>query len=87
SGLTIEFVSLPFIGKIELGMASYVVTILWIVGVTNAINLIDGLDGLAAGVSTIALSSIFAVAILNNSLYVAAISLVLIGGSIGFLVF
>ncbi|WP_377887698.1 glycosyltransferase family 4 protein [Alkalihalobacillus sp. R86527] len=87
TGLTIDFVALPFIGKIELGIASYAVTVFWIVGVTNAINLIDGLDGLAAGVSTIALTSIFTVAVLNNNLFVAGIAIILIGGTLGFLIF
>lgn len=87
TGLTIDFVALPFIGKIDLGIASYVVTVLWIVGVTNAINLIDGLDGLAAGVSTIALISIFTVAILNSNIFVAAVAIALIGGTLGFLIF
>ncbi|MCA0986854.1 glycosyltransferase family 4 protein [Guptibacillus algicola] len=87
TGLTIDFVALPFIGKIEFGIASYAVTVFWIVGVTNAINLIDGLDGLAAGVSTIALTSIFTVAVLNNNIFVAGIAIILIGGTLGFLIF
>lgn len=49
--------SLPFIGTFELGWLSFPLTIVWILAITNAINLIDGLDGLAAGVSIIALST------------------------------
>ena len=54
-GLQIEFINLPFFGQFDFGYLSIPITIIWIIGITNAINLIDGLDGLAAGVSTIAL--------------------------------
>lgn len=49
--------SLPIIGTFELGWLSFPITVIWILAITNAINLIDGLDGLAAGVSIIALST------------------------------
>ncbi len=54
-GIQIDFINLPFGGQLDFGFLSIPFTILWIVGITNAINLIDGLDGLAAGVSSIAL--------------------------------
>jgi UDP-GlcNAc:undecaprenyl-phosphate GlcNAc-1-phosphate transferase len=53
-GVRIEWLSNPFNGIFYLHSLSIPVTIFWIVGVTNTVNLIDGLDGLAAGVSTIA---------------------------------
>ncbi|HUC92564.1 MAG TPA: MraY family glycosyltransferase [Paenibacillus sp.] len=62
-------------------------TIFWIVGCTNAINLIDGLDGLAAGVSGIAIGTILAMAGLMGSEPVILMSTLLLGGIIGFLVF
>ena len=53
-GVQVEFINLPFTdGIIQFGFLSIPITILWIVGITNAINLIDGLDGLAAGVSSL----------------------------------
>ncbi|MEW6050195.1 MAG: MraY family glycosyltransferase [Candidatus Zixiibacteriota bacterium] len=52
-GLGIDPLSIPFYGEIEVGGFSALLTILWVVALTNAINLIDGLDGLAAGVSLI----------------------------------
>ena len=56
-GVVIETISVPtFInetGVIQLGWVGYPLTVLWIVAITNAVNLIDGLDGLAIGVSTI----------------------------------
>ena len=59
TGLKMEFLSIPFWDlRFDLGWLAYPLTILWIVGITNAINLIDGLDGLAAGISVIGLSTI-----------------------------
>ena len=54
-GIRVNFINNPFDGYFHLGWMSIPVTMLWIVGITNAINLIDGLDGLASGVSFIAL--------------------------------
>ncbi len=62
-------------------------TIFWIVGVTNAINLIDGLDGLAAGVSAIAIGTILVMGIIMGNSAVILLSTVLLGGIIGFLFF
>lgn len=87
SGLLIEYVTIPFYGKLEFGMFSHLITVLWIIGITNAINLIDGLDGLAAGVSSIALTTILIMAVLDNQWLVIALSLILLGSTIGFLFF
>lgn len=87
SGLHIDYVTIPFYGKLEFGFLSYAITVLWIIGITNAINLIDGLDGLAAGVSSIALSTILLMSILDNQFLVIALSVILLGPTIGFLFF
>jgi len=60
----IEFLGNPFVknGIINLGILSIPVTIFWVVGITNTLNLIDGLDGLSAGVGAIAAVSLFFVA-------------------------
>nr|WP_209121749.1 MraY family glycosyltransferase [Alkalihalobacillus sp. BA299] len=87
SGLKIDMINLPFYGEVYFGIWSYPFTILWIVGVTNAINLIDGLDGLAGGVSTIALASILTMAILDGQLLAIALSVILIASTLGFLLF
>lgn len=84
-GLQVEFINLPFGGQVEFGFLSSVITILWIVGVTNAINLIDGLDGLAAGVSSIALFTISGMAIIMGDVYVATMALILFFSTVGFL--
>lgn len=85
SGLIIEKITLPIIGMIDLGFFSMPITFLWIIGITNAINLIDGLDGLATGVSTIALSSMLMMAIIEGQLVAASLCVVIIGANFGFL--
>ncbi|ASN04130.1 MraY family glycosyltransferase [Virgibacillus necropolis] len=86
-GLQVEFINLPFGGQIEFGFFSSIVTIFWIVGITNAINLIDGLDGLAAGVSSIALFTIAGMAVLMGDVYVTTMALILFFSTVGFLKF
>lgn len=63
-GLKIDPVTVPFLGSYELGSWSILLTIVWVVGLTNAINLIDGLDGLASGVSLIACVTSLVIALL-----------------------
>ncbi|HMA02428.1 MAG: MraY family glycosyltransferase [Gemmatimonas sp.] len=70
---------------LHLGWLSIPLTILWIVAVTNAFNLIDGLDGLATGIAVVALSTVFAAATVLGNLEVATVSLVLIGALLGFI--
>lgn len=82
-------VSVPYIfsdaGILPLGSLSIPITILWIIGVTNAVNLIDGLDGLAVGVSSIATFSLFFIAILAGEPTVAILTAALAGACLGFL--
>jgi UDP-GlcNAc:undecaprenyl-phosphate/decaprenyl-phosphate GlcNAc-1-phosphate transferase len=84
-GLQINFINLPFGGLFEFGYLSIPFTFLWIIGITNAINLIDGLDGLAAGVSSIALVAISGMAFIMGNLYVVTIGSILLVSTIGFL--
>lgn len=86
-GFQLEFINLPFGGEMEFGFLTVPLTIVWIVGITNAINLIDGLDGLAAGVSTIALVTLGIMAAMMGDVFVLTISLILIGSTLGFLVY
>ncbi|MFJ5759617.1 glycosyltransferase family 4 protein [Neobacillus sp. NPDC093182] len=83
--LQVFFINLPFGGQLEFGYLSIPFTILWIVGITNAINLIDGLDGLAAGVSSIALVTISGMALIQGSLYVAIVGTIVLISTLGFL--
>jgi UDP-GlcNAc:undecaprenyl-phosphate GlcNAc-1-phosphate transferase len=70
---------------IDLGWLSLPVTLIWIVGVTNAFNLIDGLDGLATGVALVALSTTAVAAQMLGNTEVVVVCLALIGALIGFL--
>ncbi len=65
--ITVSTITLPHIGLIPLDWLSYPITVLWIVGLTNAINLVDGLDGLASGISIIALTTIGIVGYIASS--------------------
>lgn len=88
SGTLIEFVGNPFGGGlIILGSLSIPVTLVYIVGFTNVVNLIDGLDGLAGGISTIAAGSMLLVAAQLNRLDAAVLAAVLIGACLAFLRF
>ncbi|WEG13589.1 MraY family glycosyltransferase [Pullulanibacillus sp. KACC 23026] len=86
-GVKITSLQLPHFGYIQLGWFSYPLTILWIVGLTNAMNLIDGLDGLASGVSSIALGALLVMGILNYQTLAISLSVMLLGGTLGFLFF
>ena len=88
-GVKIDLLNIPF-GEAMQPIASWIsipLTILWIVGVTNAINLIDGLDGLAAGVSGIAIGTIMVMAAIMGFAPVVLLSALLLGGIVGFLAF
>jgi UDP-GlcNAc:undecaprenyl-phosphate GlcNAc-1-phosphate transferase len=88
-GVQIDVVHLPFTSAAYTPLTtgiSYVVTILWIVGVTNAINLIDGLDGLAAGVAGIALGTMLIIAYVTGFMPVVLLCTLLLGAVFGFLV-
>lgn len=85
SGLIIEKLTIPFMGTVYLGGFGIVATIIWILAASNAINLIDGLDGLAAGVSAIGLASILVMAMMDHRLVVVYLSVILIGSCVGFL--
>ena len=90
-GVVIDFISNPLPLEaspylLHLGIFAIPITILWIVGITNAVNLIDGLDGLAVGVSTIASFTMLAVALfVAADTNVAIILAALAGACIGFL--
>ncbi len=70
---------------LPLGQWGTPLTILWIIGITNAVNLSDGLDGLAAGVSAVACAVIAVFAIYSENRVMAVFMLALLGGLSGFL--
>ena len=87
-GVVIQAIAnpLPFGGPYwNFGVMAVPITVVWIVAVTNSVNLIDGLDGLADGVSTIAAITMLIIALLMGNLEMAAICAALAGGCIGFI--
>jgi UDP-GlcNAc:undecaprenyl-phosphate/decaprenyl-phosphate GlcNAc-1-phosphate transferase len=84
-GFRIEAVSVPFLGVWEMGVFALPITALWIVGVVNAVNLIDGLDGLAAGVIFFAALTNFVIAVIGNQIFVAVVMASIMGAMVGFL--
>lgn len=72
-------------GFLNLGYFSVPLTVLWIVAVTNAVNLIDGLDGLAVGVSSISSMTILCIALIVSEINIAIITAALAGSCFGFL--
>lgn len=84
-GFQIHAVSLPLVGITQMGFLALPLTVLWIVGITNAVNLIDGLDGLAAGVVFCAAGTNLVVAMLNGSVFIALTMATLMGSLLGFL--
>lgn len=88
-GLRIENINIPFLYKVGLPDAfSIVLTIGWIVGITNAINLIDGLDGLSSGIALISCISMLIIFALNGSPIIAILLITALAGALaGFLPF
>jgi UDP-GlcNAc:undecaprenyl-phosphate/decaprenyl-phosphate GlcNAc-1-phosphate transferase len=84
-GFGVPVLTNPFGPAVELGALNVPVTVLWVIVVTNAINLIDGLDGLASGVVMIACAALWVTARLHADFYVMFIAALLIGACAGFL--
>ena len=86
SGLSISFFTDPFSGQvIYLEWVSFPITVLWIVSMMNTLNLIDGMDGLASGVSAICAFMMTLVAIALGQYPVALLSASILGATLGFL--
>ena len=87
-GLNITFFSLPGNHTIQLGVLSYPLTLLWLLGMQNTINLLDGVDGLAAGVVAIVAGVLAAAAISKGTdENVVILSAALAGACLAFLIF
>ncbi len=79
AGVTIDVLHQPILDA--------ALTILWVVGITNAMNLLDNMDGLAGGVAAIASGFFLILAAVNGQYLVASLSAALLGASIGFLIY
>src|SRR5437870_4217259 len=86
AGLRID--QLPLIGSgIHSHFLSFLLTVFWIVAMTNSFNLIDGLDGLAAGIAFFVTLSVFVVSLIQGSHFVCILAITLAGALLGFLRF
>jgi UDP-GlcNAc:undecaprenyl-phosphate/decaprenyl-phosphate GlcNAc-1-phosphate transferase len=85
-GFGLAGVTNPFTGTyVEFGLLGVLLTLLWVVAITNAMNLIDGLDGLAAGVALIGSATLLAVSLAEGRADAALLWAVLAGALAGFL--
>lgn len=85
-GVQVDFITNPFNGGIiSLGFLSIPVTVFWVIGMSNAVNLIDGLDGLAAGVSAIAAVTLAVIAWTQGQFTTVYLALFLAAAALGFL--
>ncbi|HKR21566.1 MAG TPA: MraY family glycosyltransferase [Pyrinomonadaceae bacterium] len=85
-GGRIDALSIPFAGVVQLPpLLSYAITIVWLVGIANAFNLIDGMDGLASGAALFSSLVILGVSVSNERTLMIVVSLVLCGALAGFL--
>jgi len=85
-GFRIDSLSNPFTHTpLSLGWLGLPLTVLWLAAISNAFNLIDGLDGLAAGVGMFAGVSLFLLAALRSDVFVAAVGAAIAGSLLGFL--
>ncbi len=89
-GVVIAAIANPFSLQgdyLEFGILAVPITVIWIVAVTNSVNLIDGLDGLADGVSIIAAVTMLIIALLTGNLEMAVVCSALVGACLGFIPF
>ena len=66
-------------------LANYAITFLWLAGISNAINFLDNMDGLSAGVSAVAASFMLLLAVINEQILVSALAAAILGSCLGFL--
>jgi UDP-GlcNAc:undecaprenyl-phosphate/decaprenyl-phosphate GlcNAc-1-phosphate transferase len=83
--LKMDHLSVPVVGSVNLGWASYPITILWIAFLANLVNLIDGMDGLAAGIVAIAAGSFALLAVSFSRIDPAALAAIVCGATLAFL--
>jgi UDP-GlcNAc:undecaprenyl-phosphate/decaprenyl-phosphate GlcNAc-1-phosphate transferase len=86
SGVTMDVVTIPFLGRVEFHEAGDVLTLIGLVGVMNVVNFSDGIDGLAAGVCAISAAAFAVIAFDLNKDSAGVLAAITAGAAIGFLV-
>ena len=86
-GFTISVIRIPGLPEISLGIFAYPITALWIVTISNAINLVDGIDGLAGGIAGVSALALGIMCLLQGQVMPALIAFSLLGAVLGFLAF
>jgi UDP-GlcNAc:undecaprenyl-phosphate/decaprenyl-phosphate GlcNAc-1-phosphate transferase len=84
-GTRFTSITIPFMGTVSLGYLSPLLTILWMIGVTNALNLIDGIDGLATGVAFFVAATNAVIAVEHGNDLLAVVMGSMAGACLGFL--
>lgn len=79
AGVTVELTDQPIVNG--------ALTLFWVVGITNAMNLLDNVDGLCGGIAAIASAFFLLISLLNGQFLVASLSAAILGASIGFLIY
>jgi UDP-GlcNAc:undecaprenyl-phosphate GlcNAc-1-phosphate transferase len=86
-GLVVDRISLPWIGSVELGLWGYLVTLIWVVGLTNAFNFMDGLDGMAGSTAIVAAAFFAFIAFSLGSISIFVVSYIVAASVFGFLLY
>ncbi|PWI57256.1 MraY family glycosyltransferase [Sulfoacidibacillus thermotolerans] len=87
-GVSIQGVSIPFMAHGFIFFPIWLrvfTTVVWVVAITNMMNFLDGVDGLAAGIAAISATTLFFIALVKGHVAMASLSIILIGTSLGFL--
>ncbi len=88
AGARIEALTIPFINRtIQFGYWSWPITLIWIIGITNAMNLIDGMDGLSSTIGIISFAVYGLIFMLTNHFMLSVVSFVFVGTLLGYLMF
>ena len=86
-GIVIDTLTLPWVGLVDLEWLGYLVSAIWILGLTNAYNFMDGIDGLVGSTALIAALFFMAISYYEGSSFVYITGYTIIAGSVGFLIY
>jgi len=84
-GIRLKAIALPLVGVIPLSILSPLVTFVWLIGVTNFYNFMDGIDGLAGGEAISVAGFLAIISLMHGNTFIFVVSLVILGGALGFL--